>query len=289
MLKRFAWLGKLIAAGLILSFLSIWTTGYIVTSYVESVLKQFNLPLEVPPMTMTGVWGKLWGSDPLLESEVAGKGEPDGGTDDSPLAIDAFGQEQDPPITGMGVGGGTEANGGAGTQGSSTEEGAAGANGEASGGAGTDAGEGNGPDSGLGSGTDGAGSSSGAGGEAAGGDGDSSAVGSGNASSANGSGAGGAGGASGGSGSVNGNGADGTETAMTSEELTEVKQQMSSEDKEKLFALLMSKLPQETWQTISEYVENGLTEQELTDIQQIMAQHLDKQEYEQMMSILKKY
>lgn len=74
---------------------------------------------------------------------------------------------------------------------------------------------------------------------------------------------------------------------MTTDDLTEVKDQMSDEDKEKLFSLLMTKLPQESWQTISQYIENGLTEQELTEIQQIMAQHLDKTEYGQMMEILK--
>ncbi|WP_169084081.1 hypothetical protein [Paenibacillus sp. PL91] len=229
MLKRIGWLGKLVAAGLILSFLSIWTTGYIVTSYVETLLKQFNLPLEVPPMAMTGVWGKLWGADPLVTTDIAGKEEtppiiedktdpkeetPDSqaGTNeqgDPPASVDAFGEVTEPPLTDIGIGGGTQAGGGAPVDGGEVQEGTA--------------------------------------------------------------------------------GTDDTETAMTTDDLTEVKEQMSDEDKEELFGLLMTKLPQDSWQTISQYVENGLTEQELTAIQQIMAQHLDKTEYGQMMDILKKY
>lgn len=254
MLKKIGWLGKLVAAGLILSFLSIWTTGYIVTSYVDTLLKQFNLPLEAPPMAMSGVWGKLWGADPLLKTDIADKGtETDNGAagddhGDPPEAVDAFGQIGDPPITDIGIGGGTQADGGTAPETGGTESGETEA-GEDAGETGTEAEQpeteetGTEPDNGA--------SEAGAEEEAS--------------------------------------GIDGSETAMTTEELTEVKEQMSDEDKEQLFALLMAKLPQESMQTISQYVENGLTEQELTSIQQIMAQHLDKEEYEQMMAILKKY
>ncbi|MBD2871798.1 hypothetical protein [Paenibacillus arenilitoris] len=223
MFKKIGWLAKLIAAGLIVSFLSIWTTGYIVTSYVDTLLKQFNLPLDVPPMATSGVWGKLWGADPLLKTDIADKegtspagedgtekDEPAGeGQGEEPEAVDAFGQLEDAPLTDIGVGSGTQANGGAESEGGAEQEGAS--------------------------------------------------------------------------------GIDGTETAVTTDELSEVKEQMTDQDKETLFGLLMDKLPQQSWQTISQYVENGLTEQELTDIQQIMAQYLDKTEYEQMMTILKKY
>lgn len=223
MLKRVGWLAKLVASGLILSFLCIWTTGYIVTSYVETILKQFNLPLEVPPMAMSGVWGKLWGADPLVTTDTAVKeeikttdekeqqtNEEETSQSDPPASVDAFSQASDPPLTDIGIGGGTQAGSSAAPEDTgNVEEGTA--------------------------------------------------------------------------------GAEGTETAMTTEELTEVKEQMSDADKDELFGLLMSKLPQESWQTISQYIENGLTEQELTAIQQIMAQHLDKTEYTQMMDILKKY
>lgn len=219
MFRGIAWLAKLIAAGLILSFLSIWTTGYIVTSYVDSLLKQFQLPLDVPPMAMSGVWGKLWGADPLLTSDIADSGANPAGDDqqaqgerqdEADEAVDAFGPIEDPPLTDIGMGKGTQAGSEAGTLGDSgVEEGAT--------------------------------------------------------------------------------GIDGTEVAITTDDITLTKEQMSDEDKSQLFALLIDKLPQESWQEISEYVENGLTEQELTNIQQIMAMHLDKAEYEQIMEILKKY
>ncbi|MDQ0061562.1 hypothetical protein [Paenibacillus harenae] len=220
MMKKIGWLGKLVAAGLILSFLSIWTTGYIVTSYVDTLLKQYNLPLEVPPMAMSGVWGKLWGSDPPIATDAAeggsGQDKPDtlpdttassgnGEQDEPPASEDAFGEIENPPLTDIGIGGGTEA-GGTPSQ----------------------------PDTESGE-------------------------------------------------------IDGTETAVTTDDLTEVKEQMTDADKDTLFGLLMSKVPQESMQLISGYVEDGLTEQELTSVQQIMAQHLDKAEYEQMMNILKKY
>lgn len=242
MFRRLAWLAKLVAAGLIISFLSIWTTGYIVTSYVDSLLKQFQLPLEVPPMTMTGVWGKLWGADPLLTSDLAGSGSASSDTAGDRLssgeqiedAVDAFHPMPDAPLTDIGMGKGSQAAGNAELgddagiwEGSSDAEEAGAENGQSSTG-------------GL---------------EAQGSIAD----------------------------------LDGTEVAITTDAITATKDRMSDEDKGELFGLLMSKLPQQSWQEISEYVENGLTEQELTSVQQIMAMHLDKADYEKMMGILKKY
>lgn len=248
MLRGLAWIAKLVAAGLIISFLSIWTTGYVITSYVESVLKQYELPIDVPPMAMSGVWGRLWGSEPLLteETNTAADGETDkqddsnGETAEVPDAEEASGeQEEDPPLTDVGVGIGSGAAGGA--------------------------------DSPV-SGTDGENVAGGASGsEDAGGTIE------------------GTGGSDGTSGTPGTDGIDGSETAMTTDELTETKDKMSDDDKNKLFELLMTKLPQESLQQISAYMEEGLTEQEIINIEQIMAQYLDTKEYESMMDILKKY
>ncbi|MCR2805369.1 hypothetical protein [Paenibacillus soyae] len=237
MWKSVTWIGKLVAAGLIISFLSIWTTGYIVTSYVEALLKQFQLPIEVPPMAMSGVWGNLWGSDPLLVSDVEEKEELASETGDDSLAEEPASEEafggisEEAPITDIGGGGGSEAAGEGEPEGDRVvEEGTAGGTAE-------------GTDGALG-GVDDHGSAE---------------------------------------------GIDGTETAVTTDEIEAAKDEISEEDKAKLFEMLMTKLPQEALQQISTYVENGLTEQELTNVQQIMAQHLDESEYEQMMEILKKY
>lgn len=276
MWKMTGWLAKTVAAGIIVSFLSIWTTGYIVSSYVDTILKQYNLPLEVKPMALTGLWGKMWGADPLMADTGGSKGqsgasqaEKDGSGasssssteqgetgaqkpsgevssgegaaagEDSPLAIDAFGQQSEPPLTDMGIGGGTKAGGGAalGIGAGGTE-----------------------------SGTEGSGTTNGGTEEV---DGEQPLVES--------------------EPGTDGSSIDGTETAVTTDQLNQVKSQMSDTDKTELFGLLMTKLPQEAWQTISGYMENGLTDQELTELQQVIAQHLSKEEYEQIMSILKKY
>lgn len=62
------WAARMLATALLLSFLSIWTTGYIVNSYVETILKQLNVPLETKPFALSGVWGKLWGASDVPQS-----------------------------------------------------------------------------------------------------------------------------------------------------------------------------------------------------------------------------
>ncbi|SFB52837.1 hypothetical protein SAMN05216312_111248 [Cohnella sp. OV330] len=63
MWKWIGWAGQLIGAALLVSFLSIWTTGYIVTSYVQTALADYGITLDEQPFAMSGVWGKLWGAD----------------------------------------------------------------------------------------------------------------------------------------------------------------------------------------------------------------------------------
>ncbi|WP_435168082.1 hypothetical protein [Paenibacillus glycanilyticus] len=222
-LKAAVWIAKIVAAGLIVSFLSIWTTGYIVSSYVETLLKQYNMPLEVQPMAMSGVWGKLWGAEEPVQTEDNEKTGTEGADGDK-VAVDAFAdQPSTAPLTDIGIGGGSKAE--SGTAGQSEEAGTS--TGQTEGSSQTD-------------------------------DDEAPSI-------------------------------DGTETAITTEDMNNMKSQMSEADKDQLFGLLMSKLPQEAMQTISGYMENGLTDEELTQIQQLMAQYLDRDQYEQMMAILKKY
>ncbi|SFT23546.1 hypothetical protein [Paenibacillus sp. BC26] len=221
MWKMTGWLAKTIAAGLLISFLSIWTTGYIVNSYVETLLKQFNVPLEQKPFALNGVWGGLWGADPVVkqkgnsaESDPKDKdadvktGSGDGQTSstkddtktdgDSPASVDAFEQTPSGELSDIGGGTGTKAGSGAV---SSTDD----------------------------------------------------------------------------------------EVAMTTEEINAAKSQISDADKEKLFNTMMTKLPQDAWQNISNLMEEGLTDAELTQVQQLMAQYLDRTEYDAMLAILSKY
>ena len=76
------WVLRMAATVLLVSFLSIWTTGYIVTSYVDSMIKELNLPIKTPPFAMSGLWGTLWGADTPSSEQIAQEDEP--GADDWP-------------------------------------------------------------------------------------------------------------------------------------------------------------------------------------------------------------
>jgi hypothetical protein len=71
MLKWVSWVFRMGATALLLSFLCIWTTGYIVNSYMETVIKQLELPLQTQPFALSGVWGKLWGAEKVAEAEAS--------------------------------------------------------------------------------------------------------------------------------------------------------------------------------------------------------------------------
>src|SRR5690606_33533706 len=49
-----------------------------------------------------------------------------------------------------------------------------------------------------------------------------------------------------------------TEVALSPEEITDVKDTISEEDKQVVFETLMTKLPPEVWQVFSTYTEDGL-------------------------------
>jgi|GEM_PF-1165812 len=54
--------GRLLVTAVLVCLVSVWTTGYIVNSYLETVLKQMGLPVQVQPPGLTDIWGKLWGA-----------------------------------------------------------------------------------------------------------------------------------------------------------------------------------------------------------------------------------
>ncbi|MBB6674363.1 hypothetical protein [Cohnella nanjingensis] len=72
--KWIGWAARLVATALLLSFLCIWTTGYIVNSYVQTALKQFDIPLETKPFALSGIWGTLWGSGGGKAEDLAAAG-----------------------------------------------------------------------------------------------------------------------------------------------------------------------------------------------------------------------
>ncbi|MBJ6361660.1 hypothetical protein ACFOQM_10225 [Paenibacillus sp. GCM10012307] len=287
------WVGKWAAAALLVSALSVWTTGFIINSHVQNLVKQYNLPIEVQPIALSGVWKSFWGSSSGGSKEI--------GASASEGPIIATGD-----ITGQGTdtsSGGAESEQGTGAWNGSVNEnkGSTGSDGQP--------GEPNG-----------AGSASGPGGVSSGAnasEGEEQA--SGNLESDQASGAsrenveenspplsvevgGGIGPKAnspiGSSGSEPGAGggpsseiwSEGSDPlVMSSDQLTSTKGQISTEDRQKMFALLIDKLPQEAWQKISAYMEDGLTESELQELQQVVAQHLNNEEYQALMKILKKY
>lgn len=76
MLRWVGWAARTVATAILLSFLCIWTTGYIVNSYMETLLKQLNLPLETRPFALSGMWGTLWGADEPAAKETVSSPEP---------------------------------------------------------------------------------------------------------------------------------------------------------------------------------------------------------------------
>ena len=225
MWKMFGWLGRTVAAALIVSFLAIWTSGYIVTSYVETLIKQYNLPLETQPFALSGLWGKLWGAENIETPDGAAAAESASGEGRSTEKSDGSTNEI---INGNDV----KAEAGASEEDKSAAEAADDSAIESA--PVTGIGAGLGPETQSAQGTTG-------------------------------------------------------ETVLTPDEIAEKKELMSEEDRGKLFALLVSRLPQEEWQTISVYVEDGLTGTEMTNVQQIVAKYLNQAEYDEMMDILSKY
>lgn len=75
---------------------------------------------------------------------------------------------------------------------------------------------------------------------------------------------------------------------VSPDDLVAKKDGLDSTEKEEVFSMLMSKLPEEEMRKLTEAMEGGLTESEIFDIEQILSKYLDKEEYSKMMEILQK-
>jgi hypothetical protein len=78
-------------------------------------------------------------------------------------------------------------------------------------------------------------------------------------------------------------------TIVSTEALQSTKDKITSEDKMKLFSLLVSKLPSDELQDISQLMEDGITQSELAEMEKIIRNHLTKEEFDQLLAILEKY
>ncbi|MEW9699593.1 hypothetical protein [Paenibacillus sp. SI8] len=76
---------------------------------------------------------------------------------------------------------------------------------------------------------------------------------------------------------------------LSTEDFAKRKEALSSDDKMKMFSLVVSKLPQSEVQHLSVLFEDGITASELKEVDQTLKKYLNEQEYNQLMEIIKKY
>jgi hypothetical protein len=76
---------------------------------------------------------------------------------------------------------------------------------------------------------------------------------------------------------------------ISTEDFAKKKDMLSSEDKMKIFTLVVSKLPQNEVQQLSTILEGGITAVEMKEVDQILQKYLKKEEYQQLLDILSKY
>lgn len=192
----FKWIGKTLATVIVTVIVTLWLTGLIMTSVIQSVLKEYEIPLQVEPAIYTGVLGYLWGfkeENKGTTSELAEKIEEEitttihEETQTNETHTGETKQENNQPAV--------EALAPIELEG---------------------------------------------------------------------------------------------EVEISKNELGLKKQGLTEQEKERLLQILVEKIPADQWQTISLYLEDGLSEKELLDTQQILSQHLNDEEYTELMGILKK-
>ncbi|WP_193726610.1 hypothetical protein [Paenibacillus guangzhouensis] len=130
-------LSKLLGLVILVSSLTLVTTGLIVNSYIDSVLKKFNIQLEGKPFALSSLWG---GSKPAkTESGVttgkSGDAEKPSSAKTQDGAVPAFGGVTEPPAANGGGSGDSAAGEGNAPTGGTTsgDTGAAGTSGSSTG------------------------------------------------------------------------------------------------------------------------------------------------------------
>lgn len=79
------------------------------------------------------------------------------------------------------------------------------------------------------------------------------------------------------------------ELVMSTEDFAKKKEALSSDDKMKIFSLVVAKLPQTEVQTLSAILEDGITTQELEEVNTTLKKYLSDKELTQLTDILNKY
>lgn len=73
---------------------------------------------------------------------------------------------------------------------------------------------------------------------------------------------------------------------ISAEDVSRIRDEMSDEDKLRVFSLLAYKLPEAEVQVISTMIERGITEEEALEIQDRLKLYLTDQEYEELLTLL---
>ncbi|OPA79042.1 hypothetical protein BVG16_08030 [Paenibacillus selenitireducens] len=120
MVKVFAWFAKIVGLVVVVSTVTVITTGLIVNSYIDSVLKKFNIQLEGTPFALSQLWGGASTTPPKKADDAGSSSTPKPQGD----AVPAMGGVTAPPAA---AGGDDAAAGKTGT--APAEGGAAGATG----------------------------------------------------------------------------------------------------------------------------------------------------------------
>ena len=76
---------------------------------------------------------------------------------------------------------------------------------------------------------------------------------------------------------------------ISAQDFLQKKDELSAEDKRKIFSILSTRLPPEEIQKISGFVEDGITEDELKQLESIVSKYVKPEEYQQLLDILNKY
>jgi hypothetical protein len=79
------------------------------------------------------------------------------------------------------------------------------------------------------------------------------------------------------------------ELVMSTEDFSKKKEALSSDDKMKIFSLVVAKLPQDEVQKLSVILEDGITAQELDQVNMTLQKYLSDKELAQLTDILNKY
>lgn len=228
-MKLMKWLLKISLTAVLISTLTILTTGIVVNAYLQSVLASFNIQLEAQPMGVGGIMKNFLGmsgsSGDKTEKDIEGtSGGASGGSPKDNMTPDSKGATD---VTPGSKDDDAEGNGSTG-DGTTTDGGSEAVDGEAP------------PE-------------------------DSLPV----------------------MGQI-GQSATDQQVVMTPDEMVDKKSSLTTQEKEEIFTLLMTKLPQEEMQRISEAMEDGLTATELDEIQNGISKYLSEEEFQKLMTMLQK-